>query len=86
MSWVKARLVKRASDDGFVEVEDDVELGREYEVDPATQRVVQLRHIPSGTIHTKEVVDARGGGLHFVELLDLPSSAEAWADWWRGYQ
>jgi hypothetical protein len=46
MQPVKAKLVKRQSDDGFCGVEDNVPIGTEYVIDLDSKRTVGLVHVP----------------------------------------
>lgn len=73
-----ARLAKLRTDDGFCEVVPGVAVGRRYLVDLASERVVTMEHVPTGTVHQKVVIEAFdesvGGWRLFVrELLDLES-------------
>lgn len=72
---VKVRTVRRTTADGFVELEDHVEVGREYVIDISSRREERMRHAPTGTVHTKEIVAVIENGARVgwmaVELLAL---------------
>lgn len=69
--WVTATLVKLRTDDGLVEMHDNIPLGKTYEVDLdsiATHELFNLVHHR----HTKESITARDGGRIPTEMLDIP--------------
>jgi len=71
---VEARLIKRKTDDGLMELEDHVPLGRIYRVDTHSRRVWNCVHIPSGRVHEKEMIQLyphQPCGWLPVELLEL---------------
>lgn len=76
MTWLKAVLAKRSTDDGLMRVEDDVAIGTEYEVDPATIREATFFNTEVGVSHVKRIVMARGGktgtaGIMALDLLEV---------------
>jgi hypothetical protein len=53
---MQVELVKKATDDGLVEFEDDVPLGRKYLVDMESTRVILLLDDMTGGCHMKEII------------------------------
>jgi hypothetical protein len=53
---MQVELVKKATDDGLVEFEDDVPLGRKYLVDMESTRVILLLDDTTGGCHMKEII------------------------------
>ncbi len=53
---IKVRLIKRATDDGLVEVNDDVPLGKEYLADWDTRKMETGYNIPYGQFWKRELV------------------------------
>lgn len=70
--WVKATLVKRMTDDGLVEVQDDLPLGREYLVDAESRRTFAMFNTVKKVRHEKEHVLVAEGGWFVTELLEIP--------------
>lgn len=66
-----ATLIKRKTDDGFVEIQDDVPLGRVYRVDLNTRCVVRGMHLPTKSTWQREVINVVGGGWFPTELLRI---------------
>lgn len=62
-------LVKTATDDGLVEFEDDVQIGRRYLVDLDSQQVVMLQNDATGGYHMKEIIYTVEGSWLPVECL-----------------
>lgn len=56
------KLVKRATDDGLVVVEDFVPDDRVYEVDPMSRTELRMFNVDRGVTHSKEMVKARVPG------------------------
>lgn len=69
---VQVRLIKRITDDGLMEIRDEVELGRLYRVDMATRHTMRLLH-DSGAVHEKEMIRCYppGNGWLPVALLEF---------------
>lgn len=72
---MKATLVARSTADGLVEVNDDVPIGRVYEVMPGSETEVTMVHKPTGKVHTKVMVQDVEGGWLPVEMLRLERPA-----------
>lgn len=67
----RMKLVKRITDDGLLEMEDDVPLGKEYIVDTDTMREATLQYLPSHKIHKKMIVtEVQTGTWLAMELLE----------------
>ena len=67
---VKAKLIKRKTDDGLVEVHDHVPLGRIYQVDLSTRKMSRGMNLNTGQIWERETVLIEG--LWFpTELLEI---------------
>lgn len=71
--FVTAKLVKRTTDDGLVEVKDDVPLGREYQVDLDSIEILTLINKLKNKEHTKEVIWADNSRWIPTELLSIPT-------------
>lgn len=71
MAWTKATLIKRKTNDGFWEVEDNVPIGKEYMVDRKSIKVVKAYNIPSNVFHKAMVIKCSEGVLFPLELLKL---------------
>lgn len=73
MRVVDATLVKRATEDNLVQVQDDVPIGKKYEVDLDTVIDVEQRNIERNVNHTKQMVlvmdGDRGWQPFYTELL-----------------
>ena len=72
---VQARLIKRRTEDGLVEMKDSVPIGKLYEADLSrVYRGMPMRH-ENGTLHTKDVVWVKNPdgtwGWFALELLQL---------------
>ena len=73
-----ARLIKHRTSDGVIEMQDDIPIGKIYEVDPATIRRVVVEG-PSGDIFEGDIIDEilegkKAGWIPFELLkLELPS-------------
>ena len=70
---VRARLIKRKTDDGLMEVSDDIPLGQEYYVDYNTIQMVDCVYIATGQKHEKEMVQVYPHGYKWLptELLEM---------------
>lgn len=70
--------MKRCTDDGLVEVQDHVPLGKEYMVVLVSRHVVEMFNTDRQMHHIKEVVYALNDGAGWVptELLYI----EPWTD------
>jgi hypothetical protein len=72
MSIVMAKLIKRKTDDGFVEVNDDIPLGKEYIFDLNTKQIMKGIHIPTSTYWEREMIrDIVNDGYMPTELFGL---------------
>lgn len=74
MRLYRAKLVKHATADGLIEMEDSVPLGKEYVVDLDTRAPKAMFHLVQQIHHEREMVAAVDGGWLPTELLDLPPS------------
>lgn len=72
---MRAVLVKRRTDDGLMSANNDVPLGRAYEVISGTERVMSCYHVPTDTIHEKVMIRASDGSWLPVELLRIEAPA-----------
>jgi hypothetical protein len=73
---VTARLAKRKTDDGVLEVLDDLPLGRVYKVFPETAQLMPWRHRESGDVIERMSVwtiaeGSPNGGWFPIELLEV---------------
>lgn len=68
---IQAHLVKKATADGLVEFEDDVELGRVYLVELDSRQQVDLLNDETGEPHTKEIIFTNEGAWLPLECLRL---------------
>lgn len=71
MRLVKAKLIKRKTDDGLFEIEDYVQLGKEYMVDVDSLFRGTGVHVPTGTVWEREVVFMENGEWFPLELLEI---------------
>lgn len=72
MSIVVATIVKRKSDDGLIELQPDVELGKKFKVELNSRRVVVLENLEFGKLHRKEIIDTYPyNGWLPLELIEL---------------
>lgn len=70
MRVITARLTKRATTDGLVEFWDETPIGREYQVDLDSRRIIPMLNLESGVHHSKEMVrDVVDGGWLPTECL-----------------
>lgn len=70
MKIAQMELIKRCTDDGLVEVNDDVPLGKRYLVDLDEIITTAFLHVPSNTPHVKQVIKVVGDdGYLPVELF-----------------
>lgn len=53
---VTATLVRHGGSDGLITMRDDVPLGTQYRVDPASVRDIRAVHLPTGIQHTVRAV------------------------------
>lgn len=70
--YVTATLIKRATEDGMVELKDDVPIGKTYEVDLDTISTYVIYNTVRAEHHMKEVIWTRDGGWFATEMLDIP--------------
>ncbi len=75
MYIVKAKLVKRKSDNGFFEVFENVPLGKIYLIDLDTISEREGFHIPTKTFWKCTIVDTDSGWFP-IELLDYSKSLQ----------
>lgn len=71
MELVKATLIKRKTFNGFWEVGDDVPIGKEYMVYPASISVIKAYNIPFKKFHKVVMIKCSDGVLFPLELLKL---------------
>ena len=71
---VNARLIKRTTADGLMEMMDEIPLGKIYRIDVATRRVFPFMFLATGQAHEKEMVQIyphQPGMWLPVELLEF---------------
>lgn len=66
---IQVQLVKKATDDGLVEFEDDIPLGRVYLVELDSRRTVMLLNDDTGGAHLKDIIYTVDGAWLPVECL-----------------
>lgn len=72
MKIVHAKLIKRITDDGLMEVQDDVFIGRKYRVDLDSLMVLNLFNVDVKKAHCKELItNVEEGGQLPTELLEI---------------
>ena len=72
MPIIKGKLIKRISDDGLIDVQDHVPLGKEYFIDSDTIRTYTLMNARLNKIHKKQLgVDIIEDDLFPIELLEF---------------
>lgn len=77
---VKAKLVKRCTDDGLCDVQDHIEIGKIYHVDLRTVRTQRMKNVAKGVWHTKTIIDVVNPTTHVregwfaYELLQIAES------------
>jgi hypothetical protein len=71
MAFVTATLIKKKSEDGLIEVNEDVPLGKKYKVDPKSIKTVNLRNVELGRNHEKDMIRCHDGSLFPIELLKI---------------
>jgi hypothetical protein len=70
----QARLIAKATADGLYEFNDDVELGKIYNIDLAHAQAVQFLHIEKNIVHVKTMVkDLDNPGWLPLECLAVES-------------
>ena len=67
---VQARLIKLATDDKLMEMNESIELGKIFLVDLNTKHEVTLHNTEYDKEHTKEVVLCVDGGWLPTEILE----------------
>jgi hypothetical protein len=69
---VSATLRARATEDGLMEFQDDVPLGKVYQVDADTIEEVRMYNAEKGVEHTKVIIrESPSGNWLPLELLSL---------------
>jgi len=68
---IRARLIKHSTEDGLMEIWEQVPLGRIYFIDIDTKREMEYLHVPTGKYHKKIVVKA-ADPMGNPEMLYLP--------------
>ena len=71
MPLIKVRLIKRTTDDGLVEVEDHIEVGKEYVAEVDTKSMVDGFNVDKNKLWEREMVLCFG----------VPGGHEALAGW-----
>ena len=66
----QAKLIKRKTDDGMMEIQNDVPLGRIYKFDLKTKRMQKGMHLDTKTIWEREMVLVEGSWFP-TELLEI---------------
>ena len=66
----EAKLIKRKTDDGMMEVQEEVPLGRIYKFDLKTKRMQKGMNLDTGTIWEREMVLVKGSWFP-TELLEI---------------
>lgn len=59
MTLLQAKLIKRKTADGLMEIEDDIPLGKIYYVDIDSIRKAKYLNVHKDTYHYKEVIDTQ---------------------------
>lgn len=72
---MRATLIRLRSADGLMEMNEDVRIGKSYEVIPGTERVVTLFNTKTGQVHEKTMILCTDYSLLPVELLRIESPA-----------
>jgi len=67
---VKAKLIKRKTDDGLIELEDHVPLGKVYEVDLSTRAIRRGKNIEKSVFWEREIILTEGQWFP-TELLEI---------------
>jgi len=68
---VKAKLIKLKTDDGFFELFEDVDLGKEYEVDTSTIGEYEWYNTVHDVKFKKLMIEDVNGGLLPLEVLEF---------------
>ena len=71
MKLVTARLIKRVTSDGLIEINDDVPIGRRYTVDADSRGSYNGYNYALRKSWNRELVWDRNGGWLPTELLDI---------------
>ena len=71
MRIVKAKLIKRTTDDGLFEIEDDIPIGKQYLVDLDSMEKCFGRNTVKGVNWEKVIIYDVFGGWMPTELLEF---------------
>jgi hypothetical protein len=66
----KAKVIKRKTNDGLIELEDHVLLGKIYEVDLSSRRILKGKNIEKSVFWSREMILAEGSWFP-IELLEI---------------
>jgi len=66
----KLKLIKRKTDDGLMEIEDNIPLGKIYEVDLSTKKSLRGMNIQTGQLWERLMVQIDGQWFP-LELLEV---------------
>ena len=69
--FIKAKLIKRVTDDGLMEMKDDIELGKVYNVDLSCVHRTAGYNIDHKRFWEREMVMVDSGEWFPLELLDI---------------
>lgn len=76
MSLVKAKLIKRSTEDGDFEVFEFIPLGTPYMVDPTTRQMATTRNVErKSTPRRREVIKTENGRWFPTEMLEIDEVA-----------
>jgi len=67
-----AKLIKLKTDDGLMEMNDDIPLGKNYVVDTDTKRIVRGFNLEYGKEWEREIIFTPSDGFLPTELLEIP--------------
>jgi hypothetical protein len=66
-----AKLIKHKTEDGFVEMYEDIPLGKIYKVLEGSIQYMKGLHLPTGTWWRREMIQCEDGTFIPTELLKI---------------
>jgi len=69
---VEATLIKKRTDDGLMEVFENVEVGKKYLIDPSSEMMMRGFNIDKKVSWSRKMVKLEDGTWYPSELLDWP--------------
>jgi len=69
---VEATLVKKITDDELMEVFENVEVGKKYQIDPSSEMMIRGFNVEKGVSWIRKMVKLEDGTWFPSELLDWP--------------